>query len=175
MGAVISDDGLYRYELTRRIPSPLRWIKPVTFVMLNPSTADAELDDPTIRRCTSFAKKFGGTKLRVVNLFAYRATDPADLKVALAKGTDIVGPENDLHLRRAVALGNGPIFVAWGARPTGALGRLFDERVAFVASLTPTWGCLAKTKHGQPRHPLYLPSASVAIPWSLDDLTGAPQ
>lgn len=170
MGAVISDDGLYRYELTRRIPSPLRWIRPVTFVMLNPSTADAETDDATIRRCIGFAKKFSATDLRVVNLFAYRATDPADLKVALAEGVDIVGPDNDDQIRRAVILGNGPIFVAWGARPTGAIGKLFDERVAFVASLTPAWACLAKTKHGQPRHPLYLPSASVPIPWRLEDV-----
>lgn len=170
MSAVISDDGVYRYELTRATSSPLRWIHPVTFVMLNPSTADATLDDNTIRRCRGYAEKFNGTELRVVNLFAYRATDPADLKRALAEGTDIVGPDNDTYLRRAVAAGTGPIFVAWGARPTGALGDLFDERVRFVASLSQVWGCLAKTKQGQPRHPLYLPKSAEAIPWSLADL-----
>lgn len=170
MSAVISDDGVYRYELTRATSSPLRWIHPVTFVMLNPSTADATLDDNTIRRCRGYAEKFNGTELRVVNLFAYRATDPDDLKRALADGIDIVGPENDRYLRHAVMMGNGPIFVAWGARPTGALGAVFDERVRFVASLTPAWGCLAKTKQGQPRHPLYLPKSAEAIPWSLADI-----
>src|SRR5690606_18576726 len=91
--ARFSPCGQYRYLLTRPIPAPF-W-KPdageAVFVMLNPSTADASEDDPTIRRCIGFAKEWGCTGLTVANLYALRSTDPK----GLWKHRDPVGPEND--------------------------------------------------------------------------------
>src|SRR5690606_33929820 len=107
--------GRYRYSLTRHIPSLLRWVRPVTFVMLNPSTADASEDDPTIRRCISFAERIGGTELEVLNLFALRATDPKELLEAQRNGVDPIGPENDEYLRRISPMST--VIVAWGAHP----------------------------------------------------------
>lgn len=90
-GAVVSGDGRYRYALTRtwRPDAPL-----LTFVMLNPSTADAYADDPTIRRCIGFARREGAAGIRVANLFAYRATSPAALvgPVDAAADDPRVGP-----------------------------------------------------------------------------------
>jgi len=86
-GAVISPCGLYRYSLTRTWSAAL----PLPFVMLNPSTADADIDDPTIRRCMAFARREHAGGIIVANVFAYRATSPADLW----KATDPFGPWND--------------------------------------------------------------------------------
>lgn len=147
--ATISACGLYRYWLERR------WGRtaPQVFVMLNPSTADASVDDPTIRRCIAFAKREGAGGLIVVNLFALRATDPS----ALDNHADPVGPANvenlGLALIGAVAIGR-PVICAWGANknagPAGMrlLARANDLGAALV--------CLGLTKDGQPRHPLYV-------------------
>ncbi|MGH3977119.1 MAG: DUF1643 domain-containing protein, partial [Pseudonocardiaceae bacterium] len=109
--AVLSGCGRYRYQLTRTWdPGQQR----ATFIMLNPSTADAADDDPTIRRCTSYARSWGLGGLMVVNLYAYRATDPADLW----KVDDPVGPDNDDHLRAVLAAATdvgAPVVAAWGA------------------------------------------------------------
>jgi len=109
--AVISPCGLYRYRLSRQ------WTEPsysLAFVMLNPSTADAEVDDPTIRRCIGFARREGYGGIEVVNLYAFRATSPDDLW----KAKDPCGPENEGHLisiaRASVGYGT-PIVCAWGA------------------------------------------------------------
>lgn len=75
-GAVISDDGRYRYRLWRTWAPEL---PRMAWIMLNPSTADAEVDDPTIRRCVGFAKREGCGGIEVVNLYAYRSTDPSVL------------------------------------------------------------------------------------------------
>jgi hypothetical protein len=157
--ATISPCGLYRYTLHRRIPSALRWIRPCLFVMLNPSTADASQDDPTIRRCLGFAKREGCTGLTVVNLFALRATDPAEL----AKHDDPFGPDNHLHLRAQFdAHRTGIIVAAWGAHPMAHdLGNaeVFSELCSLGAL------CLGMTKHGSPRHPLYVKSDQPLVPW----------
>ena len=92
--AVLSDCGTYRYRLWRKWGCG----SPLLFVMLNPSTADAEVDDATIRRCLGFADAHGFGELEVVNLYAYRATDPADLKRAGYP----VGPDNDAHIEDAM-------------------------------------------------------------------------
>lgn len=147
MGAVISECGRYRYTLHREIHQPVRWVRPMLFVMLNPSTADASKDDPTIRRCFSFAKREGCASLTVVNLFALRATDPKDLGWA----EDPVGPENDRHIQEQVSKhATGWIVAAWGSN-TMAFKRA--ERV--VHMLGDVW-CLGTTKLGAPRHPLYV-------------------
>jgi hypothetical protein len=135
--------GRYRYRLGR-------WWGPgprVAFVMLNPNTADAVRDDPTIRRCVAFAKSWGCGSADVVNLFARRARDPRQL----ARAVDPVGPDNDRHLRRALREAD-LVVCAWGASP------LARSR---AAELPPILGgrplrCLGLTKQGAPRHPLYL-------------------
>lgn len=158
--AEISRDGRYRYSLHRDWCRPFQRPRWVTFVMLNPSTADAESDDPTIRRCVSFARAMFGTGLVVVNLYAYRATDPTELKTA----EDPVGPQNDCRLATFFDLAaryDFPIIAAWGARAESA-------RVASVMGLpgAERLQALRTTKQGAPAHPLYLPSASTPTPWA---------
>lgn len=146
-GAVISPCGLYRYRLYRR------WAHgaPMLFVMLNPSTADATEDDPTIRRCIGFAKREGMPAIEVVNLFAYRATDPADL----AKAADPVGPENTRHILEA-AIAAGRVVAAWGK---SVPSRLRARPAQILALLSNRASVYAIGKAGEPpaaRHPLYL-------------------
>lgn len=148
--AVISDDGLYRYSLVRRWDVTL----PVmVFIMLNPSTADANLDDPTIRRCMGFARTMGFGGIMVVNLFAFRATSPDDMKAA----EDPVGLDNDHWLGKAFdycSRAQRSAVAAWGVH-----GQHKDRDYA-VAALAAKHGvelmCLGKTKGGDPRHPLYV-------------------
>jgi hypothetical protein len=154
--AYISEDGLYRYSLTREIADPQFGCldederdATVTFVGLNPSTADATHDDPTIRRCIRFAREWGFARLKMVNLYAYRATDPRELAEAEKTGIDIVGPEND-HVISLAFGGSDKIMAAWGA--------IYDERVAQFAEDFGGWQmwALGLTKNGDPRHPLYM-------------------
>lgn len=156
MSAVISDCGKFRYRLGRR------WApgnKVLAYVMLNPSTADAEQDDATIRRCIRFAKDHGYDALEVVNLYAYRATKPADLR----KAGYPVGPENDAHIEQ-VAREAEAVCVAWGANVDGL------ERPQIVLPLLRRVGtpimCLEITRSGYPSHPLMLPSASRLMPFT---------
>lgn len=151
----LSACGRYRYTLRRS------WAAdgPVgTFVMLNPSTADGTLDDPTIRRCVGFARTLGCASLLVVNLYAYRATDPRELR----RVVDPVGPANDDAIAAAaVAAGecDGPLIVAWG-------GHAHLDRVSDVMRLPGMGRAAALTKAGQPRHPLYLHRESRPSPWA---------
>ena len=145
--AVLSTCERYRYQLTRQWDAQL---STVVFVMLNPSTADASSNDPTIRRCISFARSWGFGGLKVVNLFAWRATKPAELKTV----ADPVGPDNDRYLLEAFAQAPATV-VAWGANAPAA-------RVQEVGSLLRAAAieiqCLGATQAGHPRHPLYVPS-----------------
>ena len=153
--AQLSPDGLYRYRLTRAWDGGLVGARPaVTWVMLNPSTADHQADDPTIRRCVAFAKTWGYGGIEVVNLFALRATDPAEL----LRHADPVGLENDEHLRVVASDAGRLIVCAWGAH------RAAKARGAQVlALLGATARCLRRTKSGAPEHPLYLPGTLVAV------------
>jgi hypothetical protein len=145
--AVISPCGRYRYVLHRELPQPLRWVKPALFIMLNPSTADATQDDPTIRRCIGFAKYWGCTSLTVVNLFALRSTDPSGLAI----DHDPVGPDNDTHIAEQIRLHSlGVIVGAWGAHPFAR------KRAEEVMQKHGPFSCLGTTKAGAPRHPLYV-------------------
>lgn len=150
-GADISADGVYRYTLTRvwNVSQPL-----AMFVMLNPSTADAELDDPTIRRCKSFAAREGCGGLVVVNLFALRATDPAELK----RHPDPVGPDNVAYLTQALSRNPAVVIAAWGAhRFAAAQARAVSTSLARqLANRRMQLKCLGTTKSGHPRHPLYV-------------------
>lgn len=145
-GAVLSDDGVYRYELTRRWgPGPL-----VCWVMLNPSTADAEVDDPTIRRCMGFTRRWGHDGIKVVNLYALRATDPKEL----ARHPDPIGPANFIWVRAAVS--ESPlVVVAWGASAPVRGPGVSDVVVPAQRDNIPV-RCLGRTKQGFPRHPLYV-------------------
>lgn len=147
---ILSADRLYRYALWRE------WIGGegyAMFIGLNPSTADETQDDPTIRRCISFAKAWGYSGLCMTNLFAYRATKPVDMKAA----SDPVGSENNVHLL-TLAEGAGVIVAAWGANGT------FKERDAEVKRLLPNLHCLSLTKDGHPGHPLYLLKTLTPVP-----------
>ncbi len=151
--AEISEDGLYRYVLGRRWDSTL---PECVFIMLNPSTADATQDDPTIRRCIGFAKSFGCGSLLVGNIYAFRATDPRDLFRA---AEPVGGARNDAVLTELLARG-GVTVAAWGAR--GRPGRVAEVmRLPGAERLT----ALATTKGGAPGHPLYLSGAATPVAW----------
>ena len=122
MSAYISECGQYRYLLTRDVASIGNGT--VTFVCLNPSTADATEDDPTIRRCTRFAREWGYAQLKVVNLYAYRSTDPSQL----ARVPDPVGPEND-DILSAVLGSSDCIVAAWGVdAPSERVAEVMNAR-----------------------------------------------
>lgn len=146
MSAVISDCGTYRYALKR---SGSTGSGGVLFVMLNPSTADASLDDPTIRRCIGFARCWGFRDLAVANLYAYRATDPHDLDDAAGAGVDPVGPDNDEWIARLAASAT-QIIVAWGAKASAKREREVLEILGSEVL------CLGQTQSGAPKHPLFL-------------------
>lgn len=151
-GATISPCGLYRYSLWRKwAPGPM-----CVFIGLNPSTADATLDDPTIRRCVGFSKTWGFGGLMMLNLFAYRATDPADMKAA----KDPIGPDNDEALHFAHS-NTTTVVAAWGAHGT------FQGRDQQVRAMLPRLQYLRLTKDGHPGHPLYLPANLRPVPWEM--------
>lgn len=157
--ALISPCGAYRYYLAR--PSDVERPDRGTalFVMLNPSTADAHVDDPTIRRCRGFARTWGCNGFTVANLFALRSTDPS----VLLQHADPVGPQNDLHLRQ-MAAEYGDVVLAWGAN------RAARQRAVQVATMMREAGarlwCLGTTKSGAPRHPLYVRADQPLVPWT---------
>ncbi len=157
--ADLSDCGRYRYALGRQ------WAEGVEalFVLLNPSTADAELDDPTLRRCIGFAKREGCGASRTVNLFGWRATAPRDLVAAQGAGEDVVGPRNDVAVRDALRECDGPVIVGWGAHGMAEAHGAALARVA--ASQGRTLFCLGVTKAGQPRHPLYIRADAALEVW----------
>jgi hypothetical protein len=155
--AVISECGRFRYRLWRKWGCG----SPLLFVMLNPSTADATIDDATIRRCLRFAEAHNFGELEVVNLFAYRATDP----LALRHAGYPVGPDNDDHIREA-ARDSAAVCVAWGAHATG-LVRPREVLDLLRAIVHPTrLYCLRTTRSGYPQHPLMLPSSCRLVPFT---------
>lgn len=158
--AVISPDGLYRYRLARWWADGPR----VLWAMLNPSTADVTADDPTIRKCIGFAKKWGFAGIEVVNLFALRSSNPTDLRDSAEAGIDPVGPFNNNAIYRAageVFIGGGSAIAAWGAWQD----ELAEARVAAVRPLLPAVRALRITASGSPGHPLYVPYSACPMPW----------
>jgi hypothetical protein len=160
--ANISECGQYRYALGRHwgtMPEPA-----VAFIGLNPSTADAEQDDPTIRRCIAFAKSWGFGGLLMLNLFAFRATEPADMMAAaepadMMAAAEPVGPDNDRWLTILCGDRSVTTVAAWGT------GGAFRGRDAAVRKMLPDLHCLRLTKDGPPGHPLYLPATLRPVPW----------
>lgn len=144
--ASFSNDLKYRYLLTRRWE---REGNPVTFIMLNPSTADEEKFDPTVKRCYNYAHAWGFGELIVCNLYAFRSTDPKNLK----KEADPVGEDNeDVIVNSAVK--SSLIIAAWGTHGT-YLGRDKEVITLITEILGQSLYCLDITKDGHPAHPLY--------------------
>jgi hypothetical protein len=145
--ALLSDCGTYRYTLSRTWDESL---PVVLWVLLNPSTADAELDDPTLRKGIGFAKRWGFGGVIFVNLFAFRATKPKNMRAA----DDPVGSMNDLHIFAAAGEAE-KIVLAWG-RHGAHQGRDEDVVHRLRACASGKLYCLGKNKDGSPRHPLML-------------------
>lgn len=157
--AIISQCQKYRYELGRDFVENAN--NPAIFCMLNPSTADAMLDDPTIRRCIQFAKDNGYDSLKVVNLYAYRSPTPKSLWLT----EDPVGCENDEYLKNLFT-SNKKIICAWG-------GNAKMNRVIEVYNMLSELGvemyCLGTTKAGMPKHPLYIKGDQPFIEFNLGE------
>jgi hypothetical protein len=148
--AVFSDDGRYRYRLTRR------WAAgpALMFISHNPSTAGARRNDATVRRDIGFARAFGYNSFTALNLYAGRATDPKDL----AEMDDPIGPDNDDYLDAAAAEHDVIVF-AWGTNADPARARSVATRIWRICRATGgTVAVLDWTLGGQPRHPLYMRS-----------------
>jgi hypothetical protein len=156
--ATFNEARTHRYLLARSWQENL----PVmTWIMLNPSTADAFTDDPTIRRCVSFARREGCGGIQVVNLFALRATDPRELR----SHADPVGACNDQTIEAHTC---GRVVVAWGAHGKFAGRAMAVSRALLVTGVTPL--CLGVTKDGHPKHPLArgrerVPDDAPLLPW----------
>lgn len=178
-GAILSECAAYRYALWR-VWNEAR--PRAVFVMLNPSTADASVDDPTIRKCMGFARRWQCGGIHVVNLFAYRATKPVELQPTKQ---DVVGADNGRYqwdalfhctmaMLEAGRPGRGPCVIAWGAASThrkvlrnaiatrSHLFRQLAERIPVPVQ------CLGTANDGSPRHPLMLPYATELQPWKAD-------
>jgi hypothetical protein len=137
--AYISSDNQYRYKLFRSWDET----KPtIMFVMLNPSTADSEYDDPTIRRVINFSKSWGYGSLHVVNLYAFRSTNPKELKNI----EDPIGKDNIFHIQSLIGLVEKVIY-AWGYN---------EKEPKWLYDLVHTPYCIDISKKGIPKHPLYL-------------------
>lgn len=154
-GADISPDRLFRYRLWRRWgdgPS-------MTFIGLNPSTADEAKDDQTIRKCIGFALRNGCEAVEMLNLFAFRARHPADLKAAV----DPIGPKNDATLLQSSQQAQF-VVACWGSD-----GR-FEQRDATVIAMLQDNGivvkCLGTTQMGLPRHPVMCPYSATITSFS---------
>jgi hypothetical protein len=125
------------------------------WVLLNPATGDTEKRHrPTLQRCISWSKAAGYAGLVIVNLFAFRDTNPRNLQLVV----DAVGPANDEVLRDITKAGAQTI-AAWGGH-----GRL-RGRSAEVGPLLASPMCLGVTRSGEPRHPLYIPADTQLVPW----------
>lgn len=163
--AVISACQRYRYRLDR----PIHETGPtIAFMLHNPSTADADRDDPTSRRGIGFARRWNAGHMVFVNPFAGRATNPKDLW----KMDDPIGPENDFYIRQVaneVAISGGFFVFAWGAvNPPARLRTMVRERLVLVEAIVHQEDarirCFGWTQGGHPKHPLYLRNDAELIP-----------
>lgn len=158
MNATISRCGLYRYSLDRAWGHG----KTITFIGVNPSTADASIDDATVRRWRGFSERWGFASFTVVNLFAFRSTDVG----ALASAQDAIGPENDRYIRAAIGAAD-LVVPCWGDR--GKLPRALRPRIDAVRELLRTGTAPVQvfglTAGGDPKHPLMLSYATERKDW----------
>ncbi len=155
--ASISNCGRYRWSLSREWDGDL--LKPwLGWIMLNPSVADASIDDPTIRRCMSFAKLWGFSGIGVYNLFALRATEPRELY----KAADPIGHGNDEMIVGLVGVCPA-IVAAWGVH--GQHRGRDKEVIKLIHDAGGALHCLGTTKDGHPKHPLYVPATEKLVPF----------
>lgn len=160
-GAVFSEDRAYRYSLWRRWEPDCHPSRMMAAIGLNPSTADEFRSDPTITRLMNYAKKFGYGGIAMLNLFAFRATDP---KVMKQCGIPI-GPLNNEAIQSVVAACGNKLLCCWGNH-----GEHMKRGAEVVYILDQTELLVFKiTKTGQPSHPLYLPASLLPVPWIIDD------
>lgn len=153
--AELSDCGKYRYALFRAWDINL---PQVAFVGLNPSTADAELDDPTINKCVAYAKNWGFGSIVMLNLFAFRSTDPSQLY----QQADPVGSENDHYLTK-YGLDGDIVVAAWGNH-----GVFQGRHQTVIEMLKPKLNYLKLNQTGQPAHPLYLKGDLKPTKWFIN-------
>lgn len=155
----ISACGAFRYRLERR------WGEgaPLLFIMLNPSTADASVDDPTIRRCRNFALAHRFNAFEVVNLFAFRTTEP----INLSRAGYPVGQANDFYIDAAIEAA-GSVCVAWGAHGgSPAVEKRVQEVMPMLFRRQVQPLCLQITRGGHPSHPLMLRNDCTLKPFTL--------
>jgi len=152
--ATFTSDRSHRYRLSR-IWDPM--LPRVNFVMCNPSTADALVLDPTVRRCMGFAVAWGMGSCEVTNIFALRSTDPS----ALYANSDPIGPDNDTAILSAAA-GADLVVAAWGVHGAHRDRGLHVRGLLAEIELS----VLRTTKGGHPNHPLYLPHYLSPYPWA---------
>jgi hypothetical protein len=146
--AMVSADGKYRYTLERRWGLGSQDSPIILWCMLNPSTADAKIDDPTIRRCIGFSDMWGFSRMTVINLYAYRATNPRELEGLTRE--ELEGPLNRWVTNHMCENAHN-IVCAWGAKRIRCL--------PVPAAITRRrYYTLGLTKSGEPRHPLYMPA-----------------
>ena len=153
--AVYSDCENYRYSLTR-IWEPEG--RKAAFIMLNPSTATEVQNDPTVERCERRARALGFGAFRVTNIFAWRDTDPRNMRAA----SDPVGPENDNAIREACDWAD-QIVAAWGTH--GAHLNRGPSVEALLRDAGFSVYHLGLSKAGHPKHPLYIAYAQKPEPW----------
>ena len=158
--AVVSDDGVHRYMLTRRwAPGPL-----LPFILLNPSIADSTTDDATVRRCMSFAQHFGCSGIRVGNIFAHRDTDPH----ILPRLVDPIGLDNPKWIMHLVKVTREedpflPVVCGWGV--LGGLRGGHERMMRTLRDVNAPTACLGVTKEGYPKHPLYIANGTPLQPY----------
>jgi len=164
--AEISPCGKFRRSLSRVWDKSLPL---VLYIMLNPSTADALVDDATIRRCMSFAYQEGYGGILVWNLFDYRAASPKVLAKARMDYDISGGPANEDALKRMLARVD-KVVMAWGSSFSVVQTRATVSWLNWFLTChaqTISTRCLGYTKSGQPKHPLYLPLNTPLIPWTM--------
>lgn len=163
MSAIVSECGTYRYRLDRDVQSTGLVF---AYFGINPSTADASIDDATVRKWRGFTERSGGRKFIVGNVFSYRATDVRELDRANRSHLKVQGPDHDEYIAQIIT--DADILVpCWGnsskvdhnLRPL--LGQLLSTLIASGKPL----GCFGKTKSGDPKHPLMLGYDTSITPW----------
>lgn len=152
--AAFSSCGRYRWWLSRQW-QPER--PALLFIGLNPSRADGEHDDPTLRRIVGFARQWGFGSVLVLNLFARISSSPAELR----RVADPVGAETDARLQRVFAGEHVAVWLGWGNQ--GAWRGRDLQVLALLQPRAQELWCLGLTAQGQPRHPLYAPAATAPL------------
>jgi len=159
--AKFSECERYRYTLTRSFAPGIVMPRHVNFIMLNPSTADHNQNDPTVERCERRARAWRFDGLTVTNLFAWRATDPSEL----LKVADPVGPDNDWNLVHEAKMGADLVVCGWGGNSRFTRNRAIHVVSLLLNAAVPLTYLRLSQRTGQPCHPLYLPYSELPKVW----------